>query len=521
MPRVNVCRLLILLISATCCLSLPSYGGLDNGLLPPVPQQELAGHVDVVSIGPGSELQPPVPQLEEADHVDVVSTIDNSHCAIQRQVCVRKTHCLDHLINTEDAEVIALRINSELQCTDPDHPDAHAVCCSDPGAPVPAVSSHPVNSKPEETSAPVVPAVHKADTYIDCPGHMVCVSQGQCDQHGNVLTDGSGLIDIRIKNKNCVVDKIRQELGVCCTPPGQDIKEPVSTIKPTKIERAPSQCGIRQKTKHDIPAERVLGNIAHNEAEFGEFPWQAIIFLSNFTFKCGATLVGDRWLLTAAHCVNGIKPHGLNVRLGEWKVNTFDEPLPYVDSMVASITIHPKYNSRNLHNDIALLELKEPVPLQYHVNSICLPSHSQTYWGQRCISTGWGKNAFNGRYQTIMKKVELPLVDHTTCQHNLRRTRLGRYFNLDKSFICAGGEKNEDACKGDGGGPLACQDPDSGRYVLTGITAWGIGCGHKNIPGVFVNVQAFMPWIQTIISDSHESTSQEYHNYENIGNSPK
>lgn len=38
----------------------------------------------------------------------------------------------------------------------------------------------------------------------------------------------------------------------------------------------------------------------------------------------------------------------------------------------------------------------------------------------------------------ILKKVELPMVPFQSCQDSLRRTKLGRYFNLHESFVCAG-----------------------------------------------------------------------------------
>ncbi|KOB69239.1 Serine proteinase-like protein 1, partial [Operophtera brumata] len=61
-----------------------------------------------------------------------------------------------------------------------------------------------------------------------------------------------------------------------------------------------------------------------------------------------------------------------------------------------------------------------------------------------CFATGWGKDVFEkeGRYQ-----IELPVVDRATCQTQLRKTRLGRFFELHSSFMCAGGEKGHDACK--------------------------------------------------------------------------
>lgn len=104
-----------------------------------------------------------------------------------------------------------------------------------------------------------------------------------------------------------------------------------------------------------------------------------------------------------------------------------------------------------------------------------------------------------GNYQQILKKVSLPLVKKRRCERMLRRTRLGRFFILDDSFICAGGMKNEDACTGDGGGPLVCEDESSSQYVLAGIIAWGIDCGKDDVPGVYVDVSKFTTWINSII----------------------
>ena len=52
-----------------------------------------------------------------------------------------------------------------------------------------------------------------------------------------------------------------------------------------------------------------------------------------------------------------------------------------------------------------------------------------------------------GRYQVILKKVNLPVVPRNTCLEALRKTRLGPYFKLHESFICAGGEQGKDTCK--------------------------------------------------------------------------
>lgn len=65
----------------------------------------------------------------------------------------------------------------------------------------------------------------------------------------------------------------------------------------------------------------------------------------------------------------------------------------------------------------------------------------------RCWVSGWGKNDFNGVYQTIQKEVDVPILDAGRCQASLAATRLGSTFVFDAtSFICAGGEPGKDAC---------------------------------------------------------------------------
>ena len=160
--------------------------------------------------------------------------------------------------------------------------------------------------------------------------------------------------------------------------------------------------------------------------------------------------------------------------------------------------IHPKFQPGPLFNDIALLFLETPVDVAPHIGVVCLPPPDLIVNDSRCFTTGWGKNNFGKEdmYQVILKKVDLPVVPSDTCQEYLRNTRLGKYFNLDESFVCAGGEEGKDACTGDGGSPLVC--PIEGypeKYVQVGIVAWGIGCGHLMIPGVYVNVNLFRRWI--------------------------
>lgn len=214
-------------------------------------------------------------------------------------------------------------------------------------------------------------------------------------------------------------------------------------------------------------------------------------------YQCAGTLIHPSVVLTAAHCIADKAQESLLIRAGEWDTQTKDEPFPHQDLEVAEVRIHEQFRKSNLFNDIALLFLKEPVNIVENVNTACLPPVDANFDNKRCFAAGWGKDKFGrvGIYQAILKKVELPVVPIDKCQDVLRKSRLGKYFILNPSFMCAGGELGIDTCTGDGGAPLMCESPaQRGRYYAAGLVSWGIGC-NEGRPGVYVNVPYFMEWI--------------------------
>lgn len=267
------------------------------------------------------------------------------------------------------------------------------------------------------------------------------------------------------------------------------------------------QCGRRN-------AHGVTGRInnpanAYNEGdtEFGEYPWQAAILKKeqyDNVYVCGGSLIDGAHVMTAAHCVKQYRPEELRIRLGEWDVNNDSEFYPNIELDVISINIHPEFYSGNLYNDIAILKLDGFVDFQRnpHISPVCLPDVYQDFAGQRCFVSGWGKDAFGkgGSYQHVLKEVDVPVLGHADCETKLRRTKLGYDFLLHPGFMCAGGEEGKDSCKGDGGGALVCgPQHQGGSWQVVGVVSWGVGCGQKDVPGVYVKVNHYNQWIQEMM----------------------
>jgi len=337
-----------------------------------------------------------------------------------------------------------------------------------------------------------------------------CVPYYQC-HNGTIITDGAGLIDIRNGFGALTPEdsKCPGFLDVCCKDP--DFIPP----PPPKVKYLP-QCGRRNI--NGLGA-RIQG-FTESESQFGEWPHMCAVLHAKPVeqaagyagepetvnlYQCGGSLIAPGVVLTAAHCVDKFRqnPNELKVRCGEWDTQQETEPLPHQDRQVAALDIHPEFEARNLRNDFAVLFTSEEFVLSSHIDTACLPQPGDSFTASTCFATGWGKDKFgaSGEYQLVLKEIDLPVVDHDTCQDSLRQTRLGQKFKLDSSFVCAGGVNGKDTCKGDGGSPLVCPSLyDPNTYIQAGIVAWGVGCGADGTPGVYADVSQASCWIDSAVS---------------------
>lgn len=360
-----------------------------------------------------------------------------------------------------------------------------------------------------------VPTESKAtDTNLQAPSkcgpNSECVPYYLCSD-GKINTDGSDLLDIRggfeDEMQHACVDYFEQ----CCDT-GEVHTTPVVNPKVPPIE-VKTTCGFRNSNGVGF---RITGNNDH-EAEYGEFPWMVAVLKEEQAseqtlnvYQCGGSLIHPSVVITAAHCVNGKVPSTLKVRAGEWDTQTKNELYAHVDSDVQDIVVHQEFYRGGLFNDVALLFLKTPIQPKEHISTVCLPPQNFNFDNSQCFASGWGKDVFGkeGKYQVILKKIDLPVVPHDICQAKFRETRLGTRFRLHTSFLCAGGVEGKDTCKGDGGSPLVCPIPGKGdHYYQAGIVAWGIGCGENGTPGAYVKVSEFRNWVDDLMISRGYDTS--------------
>ncbi|XP_062543909.1 chymotrypsin-2-like [Armigeres subalbatus] len=227
---------------------------------------------------------------------------------------------------------------------------------------------------------------------------------------------------------------------------------------------------------------RVVGG---HEAANGSAPHQVSLQLKGFGHTCGGSIVADKWVLTAAHCVEGQTPGQLNVLVGTNSLKEGGE-LHETDKFVT----HKYYNKPQFHNDVALVRLKSKLQFSTKVKAI-------VYWekevgANRSVTlTGWGRTSAGGLVPTMLQTIDLKTLSNEECK---QRSPSGS-DNVDIGHICTLTKSGEGACNGDSGGPLTLDGK------LVGVVNFGVPCAF-GYPDAYARVSYFHEWVRTTLAEN-------------------
>ncbi|XP_038121939.1 coagulation factor IX-like [Culex quinquefasciatus] len=238
----------------------------------------------------------------------------------------------------------------------------------------------------------------------------------------------------------------------------------------------------------------------------GQFPWIVPLFDRTHPrspqFFCGSTIISDRFLITAAHCVFDGEEFFQAQRImavpGMYNIdNFFDDHAQIVD--IDRIIPNEEYIHEDDTNDadIAVLRLKSTLEFTEYIIPICPwqgENDLQKIVGQEGIVAGWGLTQF-GAASTNPTYVRSRVVDRWSCIRNLNRM----YPKYARIF-CGDGEGSV-PCNGDSGSGLVIKRGN--QYYLRGVVSKGLldpntlKCDAKKF-AIFTDIAPFRFWLRSV-----------------------
>ncbi|CAO1381160.1 unnamed protein product [Diamesa hyperborea] len=274
----------------------------------------------------------------------------------------------------------------------------------------------------------------------------------------------------------------------------------------TKTSKQDFKCGSFMSISDRIGGGRM--------SDKGEFPFHAAIYI-NSLYKCGGSLISDKIVLTAAHClvnvITVLRKEVFTVILGltDLRNLTGHEAI----RKVAEVIRHPDYSlSQNIpQNDIGLLVLNGQIQYTSYITHICLFSAQapiESLIGERGTILGWGLT-MDKKISQHLNHAQMTFASRLACTDSNVLFAL-----LNNNAYCANSQGTlQTACSGDSGGGMVLLV--NGKFHIRGLVSTAINekgkiC-HVGQYVAFTDVSAYLKWIwdnTEIVPDLDERISE-------------
>ncbi|XP_055321372.1 chymotrypsin-1-like [Sitodiplosis mosellana] len=220
-------------------------------------------------------------------------------------------------------------------------------------------------------------------------------------------------------------------------------------------------------------SSRIVGGV---DAEDGAAPFQCSIQLGRRHF-CGCSLISEKWIVTASHCVMGQSARNMAIYVGSNDLNsggTYYKVEKYIT--------HERYNQPGFANDIAVIRVQRSITFSDKIQAI---EYSPEEVPDEAVLqlTGWGRLRAGGAVPQLLQIIQLNAVQTERC----REIYGGN--NVHDSHICTLAKIGEGACNGDSGGPLVFNNK------LIGVVNWGVPCA-MGYPDAYAKVSFLYDWVK-------------------------
>jgi secreted trypsin-like serine protease len=236
-------------------------------------------------------------------------------------------------------------------------------------------------------------------------------------------------------------------------------------------------------------SQQVVGG---HDADIKNFPWQ-VSLRENGGHFCGGSILNERWVLSAAHCLWQSSPSRVNVLAGVTRRSDSESGQL---RQAKEIYIYAGFAGVQNGRDASLIELENPLDLTVaEVKAIPIVTAAEaaagsTAPGVKATVSGWGQTSLQDESPDVLQYLEMPIVADQVAEQAYGYTR--------PDFLPVATDLNgedKSPCYGDSGGPLVVSD-SNGVRKLAGIVSWGDQNCTNSTPAIFGRVSAFESWIK-------------------------